>query len=88
MVAVPPPLERVALAEAVGRYLAADQHAAIDVPPADNSAMDGYAVRAAETAPDQPLPVSQRIAAGSVGAPLQPGTAVCIKGIQSFLKKE
>jgi molybdopterin molybdotransferase len=50
---------------------------ALDVPPADNSAMDGYALRFADLANcavEGVLPVSQRIAAGSVGARLQPGT--------------
>jgi molybdenum cofactor synthesis domain-containing protein len=42
--------ERVALAEAVGRVAAADVVSAIDVPPFARSAMDGYAVIAADTA--------------------------------------
>ena len=51
----------------------------IDVPPEDNSEMDGYALRAADVAaPGTVLPVSQRIAAGSVGAALAPGTAARI----------
>ena len=51
----------------------------MDVPPQDNSQMDGYAVRAAEAAAvPVRLPVSQRIAAGQVGAPLEPGTAARI----------
>jgi len=71
--------ETVALAEVQGRVLAAPQTSSITVPPLDNSAMDGYAVRVA----DIPtvgirLPVSQRIAAGQVGTPLQPGTAARI----------
>ena len=69
----------VPLSEAVGRVLAGDIQASSDVPPADNSAMDGFAVRCADI-PSVPcnLPVSQRIAAGRVGAPLQPGTAARI----------
>ena len=64
---------------AVGRVLACAQQATVDSPPLDNSAMDGYAVAVA----DVPrlatcLPVSQRIAAGSVGSRLQPGTAARI----------
>jgi molybdopterin molybdotransferase len=52
---------------------------ALDVPPADNTSMDGYAMRAADVpAAGTVLPVSQRIPAGVVGAPLQPGTAVRI----------
>lgn len=65
--------------EAAGRVLAADQLAPLDAPPLDNSAMDGYAVRAADVAAAGiVLPVAQRIPAGSVGVPLQPGTAARI----------
>ena len=42
--------ERVGLAAAFGRVLAEDVRAPGDVPPHDNSAMDGYAVRAADAA--------------------------------------
>ncbi|MGE5766774.1 MAG: gephyrin-like molybdotransferase Glp [Bacteroidota bacterium] len=71
--------ETVAVTEALGRVLAAPQTSAITVPPADNSAMDGYAVRVADVAaPGVRLPVSQRILAGSVGEPLMPGTAARI----------
>ncbi len=77
-VGAPPAAESVSLEHAVGRYLAEAQQAAIDVPPADNSAMDGYALRAADVQPGGVLPVSQRIAAGTVGQQLQPGTAARI----------
>jgi molybdopterin molybdotransferase len=70
--------ETVALAQARGRVLARDQLAAIDVPPAANSAMDGYAVRAADVAPGRVLPVHQRIAAGAVGSALEAGAAARI----------
>ncbi|MGH8797745.1 MAG: molybdopterin molybdotransferase MoeA, partial [Caldimonas sp.] len=51
----------------------------LDVPPADNTSMDGYAMRAADVpAPGTILPVSQRIPAGVVGTPLEPGTAARI----------
>jgi molybdopterin molybdotransferase len=51
----------------------------MDFPPWDNSAMDGYAFRHADLAPSGGrLPVSQRIAAGQEGAPLQAGTAARI----------
>ena len=67
------------LADTLGRVLAQAQVSEITVPPLDNSAMDGYAVRVADiTTVGTRLPVSQRIAAGQVGAPLQPGTAVRI----------
>lgn len=64
--------ERIALTKAAGRVLAEDIRAQLDVPPFDNSAMDGYALRAAEAG--QRLLVSQRIAAGAAVAPLMPGT--------------
>ena len=71
--------ETVSTLEANGRVLAADQRSQLDVPPADNTQMDGYAVRAADCASGAArLPVSQRIPAGHVGQPLQPGTAARI----------
>jgi len=71
--------ETVPVTDALGRVLAAPQTSAITVPPLDNSAMDGYAVRVADVAvAGVRLPVSQRILAGSVGAPLVPGTAARI----------
>ncbi|NBC13190.1 MAG: molybdopterin molybdenumtransferase MoeA, partial [Gammaproteobacteria bacterium] len=69
--------EQVPLAQAQGRVLAADLASPIDQPAWDNSAMDGYAVRAADAAPT-PLPVSQRIPAGAAAEPLAPGTAARI----------
>lgn len=71
--------EDVPALEAVGRVLARAQVSGMDVPPLDNSAMDGYAVRRAEVpAPGTRLRVSQRIMAGAVGAPLEAGTAARI----------
>ncbi|WP_312306858.1 gephyrin-like molybdotransferase Glp [Pulveribacter sp.] len=65
--------------QADGRVLLADAVSALQVPPQDNSAMDGYALRSADVAaPGALLPVSQRIPAGSVGHALQPGTAARI----------
>ena len=66
----------VSLSTALGRILAEDVVAAIDVPGADNSAMDGYALRLVDA--NKPLPISQRIPAGTVGSPLQSGTAARI----------
>ena len=64
---------------AAGRVLAQDLTSTVNVPPLDNSAMDGYAVRAADIpVPGTVLPVSQRIPAGSVGTTLEPGTAARI----------
>jgi molybdopterin molybdotransferase len=56
------PLERVPLEDALGRVLAEPAAARVDLPPFDSSAMDGFAVRAADT-PGR-LPVVDRIAAG------------------------
>ncbi len=72
--------ETVSTFDADGRVLAEDLVSALQVPPQDNSSMDGYAVRSAEIADDGgiPLPVSQRIPAGAAPQPLQPGTAARI----------
>ena len=74
---VPLPAETVELADALGRVLAEPATAAIDLPPFDSSAMDGFALRA-DDAPGR-LPVAHRIAAGSP-APrgLAPGEAMGI----------
>jgi len=72
-------IEEVPTLEASGRVLARAQASAMDVPPMDNSAMDGYAVRLADvSAPDARLRVAQRIPAGAVGKPLEPGSAARI----------
>ena len=71
--------EAVSTFDGLGRVLAAEVVSRLDVPPADNTSMDGYAMRAADVpAPGTLLPVSQRIPAGVVGAALQPGTAARI----------
>jgi molybdopterin molybdotransferase len=68
-------VETVSTFEADGRVLAEDLVSPLQVPPQDNSSMDGYAVRSAEIADEGvPLPVSQRIPAGAAPQPLQPGT--------------
>ncbi len=65
--------------DALGHVLARDVRSALDVPPADNTSMDGYAVRCADVpAPGTRLPVSQRIPAGAACAELAPGTAARI----------
>ena len=75
----PLPAVVLPLAEAHGLILAEDAAAALPVPPWTNSAMDGYAVRAADAAgADQSpvvLPVDGDVPAGAVPAPLGPGTA-------------
>ncbi|MBI4756324.1 MAG: molybdopterin molybdotransferase MoeA [Betaproteobacteria bacterium] len=74
-----PEVETVDTLEAVGRVLAADQVSGIDVPPLDNTSMDGYAVRCADVpTPGTRLEVGQRIPAGSVGQPLAPSGAARI----------
>ena len=77
-----PPLgraEAVSTFDALRRVLAEDVRSLIDVPPADNSEMDGYALRAADvTVVGTVLPISQRIPAGSIGGPLAAGTAARI----------
>lgn len=72
-------VETVPTLEANGRVLAQDQVSLIDVPSADNTQMDGYAVRAADCASGEAsLRVAQRIPAGTVGQPLEPGTCARI----------
>ena len=73
--------EEVRLTESAGRYVSRDVLARSDAPPFDNSAMDGYAVRAADVAsacPDTPvrLPLGgESRAGGPLPGPLKPGTA-------------
>lgn len=75
----PLPPEEVPILEAVGRVLAADVAASLDFPPFDNSAMDGWALRAADATEPTTLPVVGRVNAGAPGsAPLSPRTAVRI----------
>jgi molybdopterin molybdotransferase len=77
----PMPAERLPLREAPGRVLAEPLLAGVALPPFDNSAMDGYAVRAVDVAgatEDAPvtLPVAADIPAGRTDTPpLEPGTA-------------
>lgn len=74
-------VEGVPLAEAAGRVLATDVTARVTVPPHDNSAVDGYAVRGADLSAEAPvrLPVVRRVAAGDPpGDPVAPGQAVRI----------
>tara|TARA_R110002072_G_scaffold89232_3_gene199856 strand:+ start:36820 stop:38031 length:1212 start_codon:yes stop_codon:yes gene_type:complete len=75
-------IERVSLLDAVGRILAEDIVAPNSVPAFNNSAMDGYAVCAADVAGNVankvPVTISDRIPAGSVGKALEQGTAARI----------
>lgn len=68
-------IEEVPTLEATNRVLARPQRSTMDVPPLDNSAMDGYAVRIAD---GLKLRVAQKIMAGAVGRPLEKGTAARI----------
>lgn len=71
--------ENVPTFDADGRVLAQDVVSALQVPPHDNSSMDGYALRCADlTAAGTVLPISQRIVAGMSGGPLQKGTVARI----------
>lgn len=64
---------------ALGRVLAENVNSLVDVPPLDNTSMDGYAVRCADLpTAGQSLKIAQRIPAGSVGTQLEPGTAARI----------
>jgi molybdopterin molybdotransferase len=71
-------VETVPTLEAAGRVLARAQRSTMDVPPMDNSAMDGYALRIADLQKTNRLKVAQKIMAGAVGSPLEPGTAARI----------
>ena len=71
--------ETVDLRDGLGRVLATDIVSGINVPPADNSAMDGYALRREDwRGPDLALEISQRITAGTPPEPLKLGTAARI----------
>lgn len=71
--------ETVSTFDADRRVLARDVVSGLQVPPLDNSAMDGYALRCADVpAAGTVLPVSQRIPAGSTGTALAAGTAARI----------
>jgi molybdopterin molybdotransferase len=73
--------ERIAVRAARGRVLADDVHARVSLPPFDNSAVDGYAVRFTDLAAsgETRLPVTERLQAGSAASrALSPSTAVRI----------
>lgn len=71
--------ETVAMQAALGRVLAENVNSLVDVPPLDNTSMDGYAVRTADTqVSGSTLKIAQRIPAGSMGTQLEPGTAARI----------
>ncbi|HRO60982.1 MAG TPA: molybdopterin molybdenumtransferase MoeA, partial [Burkholderiaceae bacterium] len=76
-------IENVDIVDASGRVLAQDVRSTLDVPPMDNTQMDGYALRSADVAgatESTPvrLPVAQRIPAGQIPKPLAEGSAARI----------
>ena len=75
----PLPAERVAIEHALDRVAAADGRSAVDLPPFDRSAMDGFAVRAADTGPGARLRLSGETAAGETpSTAVTPGTAMLL----------
>ncbi|MDY0136838.1 MAG: molybdopterin molybdotransferase MoeA [Thiomicrospira sp.] len=70
--------ETLPLAQCLGRVLAQAVVSPVNVPPHDNSMMDGYAIRSADVQPGLVLPISQRIPAGTQPKPLQATTAARI----------
>jgi molybdopterin molybdotransferase len=71
--------ESIPMQATLGRVLAENVNSLVDVPPLDNTSMDGYAVRTADTSSaGHILKVAQRIPAGSMGTQLEPGTAARI----------
>src|SRR5690625_648245 len=74
--AVPVRSERIPVDQALGRINAQVMYANLDIPPADNSAMDGYAVRHQDVTVDHPLPIQDHIYAGDEPMPLEPGKAI------------
>lgn len=71
-------IETVPLMQSLGRVIAVDKVAAINVPPCDNSAMDGYAIRFDDLDPLNELVIAQRIPAGQMGKALKAGTTARI----------
>jgi molybdopterin molybdotransferase len=73
-------IDSLPLEDSLGLTLAEDQISEIDVPPADNSAMDGYAINcdALSTSATTHFTISQTITAGSVPQKLAVGTAARI----------
>ena len=71
--------ESIPMQATLGRVLAENVNSLVDVPPLDNTSMDGYAVRTADIQNSGSiLRIAQRIPAGSVGTTLEPGTAARI----------
>src|SRR5687768_12980012 len=73
-------IEDVALGAARGRVLANDIAAPLDLPPFDNSAVDGYAVRHGDldAKAETRLQIAARVFAGAPAAPIKAGQAIRI----------
>ncbi len=71
-------IEEIDLSKTLHRILAVDIVAPINVPPAANSAMDGYALKHSEWQPNKSFPISQRVAAGAVPSRLKENTCARI----------
>ena len=71
-------VEQLPLMSGLGKTLAEDIISNMNVPPADNSAMDGYAVRLADIQLGQAVKINQRIPAGVAPSPLNPNEAARI----------
>ncbi len=87
--------ESIPLTKARGRVIASEAHAAIDLPPFDRTAMDGFAVRAEDVEPGAKLRVIGDLAAGGDTLVVEPGTAARIstgaaipEGADAILKVE
>lgn len=70
--------ETIPIHSALGRVLAESIYADVNVPPHNNSNMDGYALHSFDLEQNSVLPISQRIPAGVDPKPLKPGTAARI----------
>jgi molybdopterin molybdotransferase len=69
------PVERIAIRDALGRVPAEPVISRLDLPPWDNSAMDGYAVRAADVRAGERVPVALDLPAGSTAGQILPAGA-------------
>lgn len=75
---VPINKEEIELSSALGRIICHDIIADAFVPPHDNSAMDGYALRFSDWSSEKVFQVSQRVPAGCAPLPLEEGTCARI----------
>ena len=71
-------VESVSLDKALNRVSAIDVFSGLDIPPANNSAMDGIAIRMQDVSIGKPMTISQRIPAGTKPSKLEHGTAARI----------